>query len=141
MKFDNLSAALSPHNLADIADITITEGVFSVKMVRLSPASQQYNARVGEFSRNRKKPISEQFAADVFAGKVTPETIEFIANVLIIDWSLIDDEGNNVPFEPSAAIELLSAPGFGQNIANRLLLASRDDAFYKQEWTQEALKN
>lgn len=140
----NLSKALQPYNLADIADITITPDVFSVKVIEMSVASQQFNARVADFCKSHPKhpsfggDLTHEFWTDLQAGKVTPDTIVFLANVLIVDWTLRDDDGELVEFAPDAAIEIFN--GFTR-VANKLLLAVQQPLFFTREWPQDALKN
>lgn len=140
----NLSKALQPYNLADVADITITPDVFSVKVIEMSLASQQLNARVTEFSKTNpehslfKNDKTLPFWDDLYHGRVTPETLSLLTGVLIVDWLLKDDDGEPVEFTPDAAMEIFT--GFTR-VASKLLLAVQQPSFFTREWPQDALKN
>ena len=140
----NLSKALQPYNLADVADITITPDVFSVKVIEMNRGSQQFNARVSDFSKLQpehsvfKGDASLTFWTDIQKGAVTPETLSILVNVLIVDWSLKDDDGKPVEFTPETAMEIFT--GFSR-VANKLLLAVQQPSFFTREWPQDALKN
>lgn len=140
----NLSKALQPYNLADVADIAITPDVFSVKVIEMSRASQQFNARVADFRKSHPAhpafggDLSVPFWTELQAGTVTPDALTFLVNVLIVDWSLKDDDGEPVEFTPDAAMEIFT--GFTR-VASKLLLAVQQPSFFTREWPQDALKN
>lgn len=139
----SLTKAFQPHNLADFADVTVTPDIFSVKICEMNTESQQFMVRVADFAKecNREHPIfstddetRNAFYADWNANKVTSDTLALLVNVVIVDWSLLDDDGNDVPFDTQLASgEFTKTP----RVATKLIRASMLPAFFEQD----ALKN
>lgn len=138
MKLSNLSKALQPHNVADFADVEITPGVFSVKVIEVSHLGQQWQVRAAEYCRIFEKSSITEVINQFFAGEVNDDTLHLLTNAVIVDWELHDDKGAKLPYDAVQAAELFkSLP----RIASKLMHASLTQSFFSQEWTQLALKN
>jgi len=121
-----LTKALSPLNLADTCDVTLSPD-FTVTICQAALHNQVYHARVAAYATaNPDHPARDaksQFWTDMFAGKLTPDTLAFLTNVVIVDWLLADDDGELVPYTPETAAEVLSTDQVGKVVASRILQA------------------
>lgn len=128
MKLSNLSKAIMPNNLADTCEITVTPGVFSVSIVEVAGYNQEFNARVTKFVQsNSDHPAAKgdmEFWNDLRAGRATADTLSFLAHVVVADWTLLDDDGEQVPFDAELAMQIFQADKPGKVIASKLLKAS-----------------
>ena len=122
-----LTNALQPLNLADTCEIKLSD-LFTVKIVQAARHNQAYLSRVAAFAALRPdhpmKDAASPFWADVVQGKLTPDTMTFLSHVIIHDWSLVDDDGQPVPYSPEAADEVLNTDEAGKVVASKLLVAS-----------------
>lgn len=143
MELSKLSKALSPVNLADMADITISP-TFTLKVCQMINYNQVYNQKLVKFSQDNPKHLFvrdfKAFLDDWYTGKQTPDTISFMAHVIICGWSLTDDEGQPVEFSPQNAVKLLQSP-IGRTIFVKLTNAVQSDTSFQMQWTEDAIKN
>lgn len=133
--------AFAPHNLADFSDIEITPELFSVKICQVAGHSQQFQLRNGDFYKTHPKhpafgtdnDARNDFSRDLMMCKVTPDTLAFLCNVVIVDWTLLDDDGKKVPFDPDSALELFNSEPGAKKVAHMLLQGCNQDDQFKVE--------
>lgn len=138
-KFDHLKKALSPLVLKASNELVINEN-FSIVVRHLNPANQSYNAAVAEYIKG-KKPFPDDFFQKLWVTEYSPQGIDFVANVLMLDWNLVDDDDEAVPFTVSDALELLNEPRFGAHIYTRVIQFAVNSAQFKDKWEEEVTKN
>lgn len=143
MDLSKLSNALQSSNLADTADITISP-TFTIKVCQMVNYNQVYNQKLAAFAQ--KFPNHQfvkdfkGFMTDWYAGKQTPDTISFMAHVILCGWSLTDNDGNDVEFTQPDAIQLLQTP-VGRSIFGKIANSVQSDAVFQTEWSEDAIKN
>jgi hypothetical protein len=157
MNISKLTKALSPANLAETCEITISPA-FSITIHHVSAINQSYNAATAKFALvNPQHPLFTDFASfwpDLAGAKVTPYTLQFLAHVVVADWMLLEDpqpaldeEGNPllreggmpamedpvaVPYSPEAFIELMTGDDqFQRSIPTKLLQACLAPSTFK----------
>ena len=143
MDLSKLSTALKTSNLADMADVTISP-TFTLKVCQMVNYNQVYNEKLVTFAQKNPK---HQFVKDIngflqdwYAGKQTPDTISFMAHVILCGWTLQDDDRKPVEFSTSDAVKLLQAP-VGRSIFGKLALAVQQESVFQTEWSEDAIKN
>ena len=143
MDLSKLSTALQSANLADTADVTISP-TFTLKVCQMVNYNQVYNHKLATFSQ---KFPEHKFVKDIkaflnewYTGKQTPDTISFMAHVILCGWTLTDNDGEDVPFTAPDAIQLLQTP-VGRTIFSKLALAVQQDTVFQAEWSEDAIKN
>lgn len=135
MNISKLTKALSPANLAELSEITISPD-FSITILQVAGINQHYQAAVAKFALvNPQHPLftdAMTFLSDVWAAKVTPDTLQFLAYVVVNNWSLTDDDGELQQYYPEAFIELFTGPDpFQRAIPAKLLKACTADSTFK----------
>lgn len=135
MNISKLTKALSPANLAETCEITISPA-FSITIHHVSSINQSYNAAVAKFALvNPQHPLFTDFASfwpDLAGAKVTPDTLQFLAHVVVADWMLTDDDGEQQPYSPEAFIELMTGDDqFQRSIPTKLLQACLAPSTFK----------
>lgn len=138
-KFDHLKKALSPLVLKVSAEMILNEN-FSITVLNLNTANQAYNAAVADYVKQNGS-LSENFFETLWKQEYTPEHVNFVANVLILDWKLLDENDQPEPFSVEEAVELLSDERFGQHIYARVVQFAINSAFFKDEWEKQIEKN
>ena len=143
MELAKLSTALQSANLADTADVTISP-TFTLKVCQMVNYNQVYNEKLTTFAQ---KFPEHKFVKDIkaflnewYTGKQTPDTISFMAHVILCGWTLTDNDGEDVPFTAPDAIQLLQTP-VGRTIFSKLALAVQQDTVFQAEWSEDAIKN
>ena len=135
--------ALQPHNLSEFCDVTITPDLFSIKISSTDVYSQQYAVRVAEFGKfcKREHPLfssdeaaRNQFFTDLDSRTLTPHVLEYLINIIVVDWVLKGDDDKPVPYSEEKALEIFRDY---PRIARQLLFASRSTTMFEQD----ALKN
>lgn len=125
----NLTKALTPHSLADTVSITITPDVFSMTVVAATGYCQTYAANVSKFvAAHPEHPARDpesQFYGDLIAARPTGDTLLFLTEVLITDWQLVDDDGEQIPYTPEFARDIFKGSEAGRVIASKLLRAAQ----------------
>lgn len=143
MDLSKLSTALRSVNLADTADVTISP-TFTLKVCQMVNYNQVYNEKLTTFTQkfpdHKFVKDFKAFMNEWYSGKQTPDTVSFMAHVILCGWSLKDDEGKTVQFRPSNAIKLLQTP-VGRNIFGKLAVAVQSEAVFQTEWSEDAIKN
>lgn len=143
MDLSKLSKALTPANLADTADVTISP-TFKIKVCQMINYNQAYSAKLAEFSKKFPDHLFvkdfKTFIATWYDAKQTKDTVSFMAHVILCGWTLTDDDGNPVEFTPSNAIQLLQTP-VGRTIFGKLVNAVQSDSIFQLGWTDDAVKN
>lgn len=143
MDLSKFSTALTPVNLADTTDITITPQ-FTVKVCQMVNYNQVYMAKMSEFSQKFPKhqfvKDFKSFIGDWYDAKQTPDTVSFMAHVILCGWELLDNDGNAEPFSAQSAITLLNAP-VGRAIFGKIANAVHNDALFQMAWSDDAVKN
>lgn len=135
MNISKLTKALSPANLAETCEITIS-AAFSITIHHVSAVNQSYNAATAKFALvNPQHPLFTDFASfwpDLASAKVTPDTLKFLAHVVVDNWSLTDDDGEQQPYSPEAFIELMTGDDpFQRSIPTKLLQACLAPSTFK----------
>lgn len=135
MNISKLTKALSPANLAETCEITISPA-FSITIHHVSAINQSYNAATARFALvNPQHPLFTDFASfwpDLAGAKVTPDTLQFLAHVVVADWALTDDDGEQQPYSPEAFIELMTGDDlFQRSIPTKLLQACLAPSTFK----------
>lgn len=135
----SLTKALQPHNLADFADVTVTPGVFSVKICEMSIESQQFMVRVSNVPKDHPifstdNQVRTDFIDSCYRGEINDDTIAVLVNAIVVDWALKDDDGTYVPYTTDKAAEIFTDY---PRIARKLMKAALQPTFFEQD----ALKN
>ena len=143
MDLSKLSTALQSVNLADTADVTISP-TFTLKVCQMVNYNQVYNEKLTTFTQkfpdHKFVKDFKAFMNEWYTGKQTPDTISFMAHVILCGWTLTDDDGKTVRFAPGNAIKLLQTP-VGRNIFGKLAIAVQSEAVFQTEWSEDAIKN
>lgn len=143
MDLSKLSNALQSSNLADTANVAISP-TFTIKVCQMINYNQVYNQKLATFAQKfpNHKFVKDfkAFINDWYAAKQTPDTISFMAHVILCGWSLKDDEGEDVPFTTSDAVTLLQTP-VGRSIFGKIANAVQSDSVFQTEWSEDAIKN
>lgn len=132
--------AFAPHALGDFADIVITPELFTVKIVQVAAHSQQFQLRQSEFAKtNPEHPafhkdakVCTEFLTQIARGEVNQATTEYMCNVIIVDWTLIED-GEKVAFEPQKAVELFNNEAGGRVVASKLIIGAQMDSSFRED--------
>lgn len=143
MDLSKLSTALQSVNLADTADVTISP-TFTLKVCQMVNYNQVYNEKLATFSQKfpNHKFVKDfkAFMNEWYTGKQTPDTVSFMAHVILCGWTLTDNEGEPVPFTAPDAIQLLQTQ-VGRTIFSKLAIAVQQDTVFQTEWSEDAIKN
>lgn len=143
MDLSKLSTALQSANLADTADVTISP-TFTLKVCQMVNYNQVYNQKLTAFAQkfpdHKFVKDFKAFMNEWYTGKQTPDTISFMAHVILCGWTLTDDDGEDVPFTAPDAIQLLQTP-VGRNIFGKLAVAVQSESVFQTEWSEDAIKN
>lgn len=143
MDLSKLSNALQTVNLADTADVTISP-TFTLKVCQMVNYNQVFNHKVLNFAKDfPDHKFSKDFKAFMnswFKGEQTPDTISFMAHVILCGWSLTDNSDNEVEFTPSNAIQILQTP-VGRAIFGKVAIAVQQDSVFQTQWSEDAIKN
>lgn len=138
-KFDHLKKALSPLILKASAELILNEN-FKITVLNLNTTNQAYNAAVAEYMKGRSA-LPEDFFERLWKQEYFPQGVEFVANVLMLDWVLLSEDDTPEPFSPKEAIELMSDDRFGPSIYARVIQFSINSAMFKDEWEKQITKN
>lgn len=138
-KFNHLKKALSPLVLKASAELILNES-FSITVLHLNVANQVYHASVADYVKQNGS-LSDDFFELLWKQEYTPEHVKFVANVLMLDWKLLDENDQTEPFSVEEAVELLSDERFGQHIYARVVQFAINSAFFKDEWEKQIEKN
>lgn len=135
MNISKLTKALSPANLAETCEITISPN-FSVTIMHVAAINQSYNAAVAKFGLSHPThdlfKDFERFSSELLPYKVTTSTLQFLAHVVVADWTLTDDDGEQQPYSPEAFIELMTGDDpFQRSIPAKLLQACLAPSTFK----------
>lgn len=129
-----LTKALQPLNLADTCTIELTPS-FTVQICEAARHNQTYHARVAALAlKQPKHPIGDgksTFWIDCLQGKLTPDTLTYLVEVIIAGWTLTDDDGEPVEFTPANAIEVFNTDQVGRVLASKLLTAAFSPANFE----------
>ena len=145
MKLSNFKNALS--TFARKPDSTLVLGPsLSLSIGSLDTANTEYLSRQAEFLRNNPKHSAVVNGADFFnrlwRREVSADIIQFLAYVVITDWTLLDDDGNEQPFTIGECIDLLMLPdGIGAGIATAVIDHAVTETNYQIDWEQVVTKN
>ncbi|AUR98474.1 hypothetical protein NVP1251O_43 [Vibrio phage 1.251.O._10N.261.55.E5] len=143
MDLSKLSTALQSVNLADTADVTISP-TFTLKVCQMVNYNQVYNEKLTTFTQkfpdHKFVKDFKAFMNEWYTGKQTPDTISFMAHVILCGWTLTDDDGETVRFAPGNAIKLLQTQ-IGRTIFSKLAIAVQQDTVFQTEWSEDAIKN
>lgn len=143
MDLSKLSKALQPANLADTALVTISPD-FKLRVCQMINYNQAYTSKLAEFSRKFPKHAfvkdNRKFLKQWFSGEQTPDCVSFMAHVILCGWELTDDDGADIPFNPSNAVQLLQTP-VGRTVFGKLALAVQSESLFETEWSEDAIKN
>lgn len=138
-KFDHLKEALSPLVLKASAELALNKK-FRINVLNLNTANQVYNAAVSEYMKGRPL-LPEDFFERLWKQDFFPEAVDFTANVLMLDWELLSDDGKSQPFSPEEAIELMNDERFGKSIYRRVVQFAINSAMFKDDWEKQIEKN
>lgn len=135
MNISKLTKALSPANLAELSEITISPA-FSITICYATAGCQQYQAAVAKFGLSHPThdlfKDFERFSSELLPYKVTTSTLQFLAHVVVAGWELTDDDGGKVPYSPEAFLELMTGEDeFQRTIPAKLLRACLDSQTFK----------
>jgi hypothetical protein len=138
MKFNKLSKALQPLSLSASSILELNDS-FKMVILHLAVSNQAYNARSADYFRNN--PSSEDFFTRLYKSDYSDDIINFVANVIILDWELSDDDGNKVEFSVGDAIELLKDPRFGSSVFTKIISHTIVSENFETKWEEEVTKN
>lgn len=143
MDFSKLSKALSPVNLGDTTLVTVSPQ-FKLRVCQMVNYNQVYQAKTAAFAKDNPShkfvTDTRSFLTDWYAMKQTPETVSFMAHVIISGWEMLDDEGHDVEYTPQNAVKLLTSP-LGKTLFGKLTAAVQNDSLFQLEWDENAVKN
>lgn len=138
MKFDKLSKALQPLSLSSSSVLELNAN-FKMVILHLAVSNQVYNVRSSEYVRNH--PITDDFFTRLYKSDYSDDIISFVANVIILDWELSDDDGNKIEFSVADAIELLKDPRFGSSVFTKVISHTIVSENFETKWEEEVTKN
>lgn len=138
MKFDKLSKALKPLSLSASSILELNDS-FKMTVLNLNVSNQVYNVRSAEYFR--KTSASDEFFQDLMKFKYSAEAIDFIANVLVLDWELSDDDDELVEFSVESVIEMLSNGLFGQVVFSKIISHASVASNFEMKWEDDVTKN
>lgn len=138
MKFDKLSKALQPLSLSASSVLELNSN-FKMVILHLAVSNQVYNIRSSEYFRNN--PVPEDFFTRFYKSDYSDDIINFVANVIILDWELSDDDGNKVEFSVNDAIELLKDPRFGSSVFTKIISHTIVSENFETKWEEDVIKN
>ncbi|MBB5411906.1 hypothetical protein HDG34_005872 [Paraburkholderia sp. HC6.4b] len=143
-----LSKALGQFNLNDTVTVEITPGIFSVDIVSYSGANQEFNRRLAlltaTYPNHQVVTDNGTFIADLIGGNPTDAVVQMVTEVLISNWSLKDDDGNDVPFTVDTAVSIIRStdhPGIGRNLMHKLVQVSLNSSQFRADWEDGVAKN
>lgn len=143
MDLSKFSTSLAPVNLAERSRVTVSEG-FSLEIIRMSKVNQAFNLKVKHFAEKFPDHLvvkdPHKFTQMLFTGEHNTHTVSYVAHVVLNDWYLIDNEGNEESFEPSKAIQLFNTK-VGREVFAKVVNAAINETAFRVEWTDDALKN
>lgn len=129
-----LTKALQQLNLADTCSVQLTPG-FSVTICEAARHNQTYHARVAALAlKAPTHPIGDgksTFWIDCISGRLTPDTLTYLVEVLLVDWQLTDDDDKPVPYSAATAIEVFNTDQVGRVLASKLLTAAFSPANFE----------
>lgn len=140
MDINNLSNALGSFVKNDSTWLTINDS-FKLCVARMSIESQIYNAKQTEWVKSVKIEDSAALSEDFYNSKATKDTIKFVADVLIVDWKLKDNDGKEIKYSSETAIEILNTPVLGQPLFNRIVNFAINSANFDAKWEDKIVKN
>lgn len=130
-----LSKALGTFHLAHEAEIDC--GAFSVTIRQASPSNQMFRAEIAKRQRVSRRKIAPD--STTITGSLE-EDVNLFCDMLLVDWTLKDDEGKAVPI--AKAKEVFTGSDEGQTLFFKLLQAALDDQVFRITEDDEAdLKN
>ena len=129
-----LTKALQPLNLADTCTVDLNPN-FSVTICEAARHNQQYHARVASLAlKQPKHPMGDgksAFWVDCVSGRLTPDTLTYLVEVIVVDWQLVDDDGEQIPYSPAVGIEVFNTDQVGRVLASKLLTAAFSPANFE----------
>lgn len=138
MNIDNLSNALSTFVKNDTEWLNINDS-FKLCVTRMSIESQIYNAKQTEYLKDN--PSTPKLFDDLFNAVATNETIKYLANVLIVDWKLKDNDGEEIEYTVDTAVEILNHPVLGKPLFTRIVNFTLNSANFDAKWEDKIVKN
>lgn len=145
MQLSNFKNALS--TFARKPDSTLVLGPsLSLHIGSIDTANTEYLARQAEFLRNNPKhpavASGGEFFNRLWRREVAADIIQYLAHVVILSWTLLDDEGNEQPFTTGECIDLLMMPdGIGAGIVTAVIDHAVTVGNYQIDWEQVVTKN
>lgn len=140
MNINNLSNALGTFVKNDTEWLTINDS-FKLCVARMSIESQIYNAKQTEWAKSVKIEDSVTLFDDLYNSKATKDTVKFVADVLIVDWKLKDNDGKEIEYTPEMATEILNHPVLGQPLFTRIVNFAINSANFDAKWEDKIVKN
>ncbi len=138
MNINNLSNALGTFVKNDTEWLNINDS-FKLCVARMSIESQVYNAKQTEYLKDN--PSTPKLFDDLFNAVATDETIKYLANVLIVDWKLKDNDGREIKYTVDTAIEILNHPVLGKPLFTRIVNFTLNSANFDAKWEDKIVKN
>lgn len=157
MKLSKLKNALS--GLARKPDSTLViSPSLSLHIGSIDTGNTQYVQRQAEFLRNNPDhtaikealakakgeslPVGDEFFDRLYRREASTDIVQFLAHVVIVGWTLLDDDGKEQPFTPGECIDLLMLPdGIGAGIAAAVIDHAVTVSNYQLDWEQVVTKN
>lgn len=138
MNINNLSNALGTFVKNDTEWLNINDS-FKLCVARMSIESQVYNAKQTGYLKDN--PSTPKLFDDLFNAVATDETIKYLANVLIVDWKLKDNDGKEIEYTVDTAIEILNHPVLGKPLFTRIVNFTLNSANFDAKWEDKIVKN
>lgn len=138
MNINNLSNALGTFVKNDTEWLNINDS-FKLCVTRMSIESQIYNAKQTEYLKDN--PSTPKLFDDLFNAVATDETIKYLANVLIVDWKLKDNDSKEIEYTVDTAIEILNHPVLGKPLFTRIVNFTLNSANFDAKWEDKIVKN
>lgn len=148
MNIDKFSNALSPLARKDTVELVLSPS-FKLHVIRMVGHSRAFSAAGKDFARSHPDhqivKDNEKFNIDFASRNITPEVVDFLANVIIKDWQLVDDDGNEQPFSVQECIDLLTLQRngheIGASIAVKVINMTMDESQFDIDWESLVEKN
>lgn len=145
MKLSNFKTALSSLARTDTTPLVLSPSL-TLHVGRIDTSNTEYVARTAEFARNNPehRMVSDRvnFFNELVAGTVTDGLDTFLANLVVTDWELKDDEGKLQPFSVAECVELFNLPnGIGRHIMSQTLNHALTATHYIVDWESVVTKN
>jgi hypothetical protein len=145
MQLSKLKTALSGLARKPESTLVISPSL-SLHIGSIDTSNTQYLQRQTEFLRNNPTHSavadSAEFFKRLWRRELSADIVQYLANVVITGWTLLDDDGKQQSFSTGECIDLLTLPdGIGASIAVAVIDHAVTQTNYALDWESVVTKN